>query len=119
VVCPVALLRARGEYREACRARPSGDRWTRQGFIEATSGNVVDYSAIEQRILADAALFQVKEIANDPWNATHIGLRLQDEDAIVMVFGAKSIPGPTGCAHGCPGGVAPRVLAVPLFERQR
>jgi phage terminase large subunit-like protein len=51
------------------------------GFIEATSGNVVDYGAIEQRILADAELFQVKEIAYDPWNATHIALRLQDEGA--------------------------------------
>jgi phage terminase large subunit-like protein len=42
------------------------DLWTRQGFIEATSGNVVDYGAIEQRILADTALFQIREIAYDP-----------------------------------------------------
>jgi hypothetical protein len=39
------------------------------------------YGAIEQRILAHAALFQVKEIAYDPWNATHIALRLQDTRA--------------------------------------
>jgi hypothetical protein len=36
------------------------------GLIEATQGNVVDQGAIEQRILADAALFEVREIAYDP-----------------------------------------------------
>jgi phage terminase large subunit-like protein len=70
---PDENLRKRAE-----RDRVPYDLWTRQGFIEATEGNVVDYGAIEQRILADSALFQVREIAYDPWNATHIGLRLQD-----------------------------------------
>ncbi|MCC2665278.1 MAG: Phage terminase-like protein large subunit, partial [Geminicoccaceae bacterium] len=55
---------------------PIDNLWTGQGFIEATSGNVVDYGAVEHRIRADAALFDVKEIAYDPWNATHIALRL-------------------------------------------
>ena len=68
---PEDNLRKRAE-----RDRVPYDLWTRQGFIEATSGNVVDDGAIEQRILADGALFQVKEIAYDPWNATHIALRL-------------------------------------------
>ena len=63
---PEEHLRKRAE-----RDRVPYDLWARQGFIEATPGNVVDYGAIEQRILADAALFQVHEIAYDPWNATH------------------------------------------------
>jgi phage terminase large subunit-like protein len=68
------------------RKRAERDRvpyvlWTRQGFIEATPGNVVDYGAIAQRMLSDSALFQVKEIAYAPWNVTHIALRLQDEGA--------------------------------------
>jgi hypothetical protein len=66
--------KARSSGLDACaglvkRARrhhvPYGRR-SRQGFIEATPGNVVDYGAIEQRILAYAALFQVREIAYDP-----------------------------------------------------
>jgi phage terminase large subunit-like protein len=52
--------------KRARRDRVPYGRWTRQGFIEATPGNVVDYGAIEQRILADSALFQVKEVAYDP-----------------------------------------------------
>lgn len=34
---------------------------------------------VRQRIRADSALFDVKEIAYDHWNATHIALRLQNE----------------------------------------
>ena len=52
---PEENLRKRAE-----RDRVPYDLWARQGFIEATPGNVVDYGAIEQRILADSALFQVK-----------------------------------------------------------
>jgi phage terminase large subunit-like protein len=89
---PEDNLRKRAE-----RDRVPYDLWTLQGFIEATPGNVVDYSAIEQRILADAALFQVKEIAYDPWNATHIALRLQDEGAAMVEFrqGFRSMAAPT------------------------
>ena len=72
--------------RRAERDRGPYDLWTQQGFIEATPGNVVDDGAIEQRILADSALFQVREIAYDPWTATHIALRLQDEGATMVEF---------------------------------
>ena len=37
------------------------DLWAAQGFIEARPGNVVDYGAIEERVRADAALFDAKE----------------------------------------------------------
>jgi phage terminase large subunit-like protein len=89
---PEDNLRKRAE-----RDRVPYDLWTRQGFIEATPGNVVDYGAIEQRILADSALFQVREIAYDPWNATHIALRLQDEGATMVEFrqGFRSMAAPT------------------------
>ena len=89
---PEEHLRKRAE-----RDRVPDDLWTRHGFIEATPGNVVDYGAIEQRILADAALFQVREIAYDPWNATHIALRLQDEGATMVEFrqGFRSMAAPT------------------------
>ena len=88
--------------RTTCASAPSATACPttsgpRQGFIEATPGNVVDYGAIEQRIRADAALFQVKEIAYDPWNATHIALRLQDEGATMVEFrqGFRSMAAPT------------------------
>jgi phage terminase large subunit-like protein len=89
---PAENLRRRAE-----RDRVPYDLWAAQGFIEATPGNVVDYGAIEQRILADAALFQIREIAYDPWNATHIALRLQNEGATMVEFrqGFRSMAAPT------------------------
>ena len=89
---PAEHLRKRAE-----RDRVPYDLWAAEGFIEATPGNVVDYGAIEQRILTDSALFQVKDIAYDPWNATHIALRLQDEGATMVEFrqGFRSMSAPT------------------------
>ena len=65
--------------------------WSRQGFIEATPGNIVDNGAVEERLRADAALLDVKEIA-----VTHIALRVQDEAAKMIEFrqGFRSMPAP-------------------------
>jgi phage terminase large subunit-like protein len=89
---PEDNLRKRAE-----RDRVPYDVWARQGCLEATPGNVVDYGAIEQRIRNDSSLFQVREIAYDPWNATHIALRLQDEGATMVEFrqGFRSMSAPT------------------------
>jgi phage terminase large subunit-like protein len=89
---PAENLRKRAE-----RDRVPYDLWAAQGFIEATPGNVVDYGAIEQRILADSALFQIRDVAYDPWNATHIALHLQDEGASMVEFrqGFRSMAAPT------------------------
>jgi phage terminase large subunit-like protein len=89
---PEENLRKRAE-----RDRVPYDLWAAQGFIQATPGNVVDYGAIEGRIRQDTALFDVREIAYDPWNATHIALRLQDEGATMVEFrqGFRSMAAPT------------------------
>jgi phage terminase large subunit-like protein len=89
---PSENLRKRAE-----RDRVPYDLWAAQGFIQATPGNVVDYGAIEERIRQDSALFDVREIAYDPWNATHIALRLQEEGAAMVEFrqGFRSMAAPT------------------------
>ena len=48
------------------RDRVPYDLWTRQGFIEATPGNVVDYGAIEQTILADSACSRSRRSPTTP-----------------------------------------------------
>jgi phage terminase large subunit-like protein len=84
-------------HRRAERDRVPYDLWAGQGFSEATSGNVVDYGSIEERILQDSSMFNVREIAYDPWNATHIALRLQNEGAKMVEFrqGFRSMSTPT------------------------
>ena len=46
--------------------------WSRDGLLEATLGNVVDYRAVETRIRDLCARFDVREIAFDPYFARSI-----------------------------------------------
>jgi phage terminase large subunit-like protein len=59
--------------------------WKKQGFIEATPGNVIDYSFIRRQINEDAKRFRLIETGYDPWNATQLAQQLQDEDGLRMV----------------------------------
>lgn len=79
------------------RDRVPYETWVRQGFIQATPGNVIDYDFIKQQIKEDAVRFQVEEIAYDPWNATQIALQLQDDGATMVEFGQgfRSMSEPT------------------------
>jgi phage terminase large subunit-like protein len=70
--------------------------WARQGFMEITPGDVLDYDRVKARIRADAERFRIREIGYDPWNAAQIAVQLQDE-GLTMVpvrqgFGTLSSP---------------------------
>ena len=93
---------ATGCPRTTCAAAPSATACpTTSGPARASSSRRRAMSStigvIEQRILADSALFQVREIAYDPWNATHIALRLQDRGPRMVEFrqGFRSMAAPT------------------------
>lgn len=86
--------------------------WARQGHIEMTPGNVIDYAYIRRRLNELAETYQIAEVAYDPWNATQLSIQLQ-EDGIAMVEmrqGFASLSGPSkellrlvlsgGVAHG-------------------
>lgn len=60
------------------------DAWIREGYIEATDGNVIDYEVIEARVMDDAKKFRVMEAAFDPWSATGTANRL-DKEGLTMV----------------------------------
>ena len=59
--------------------------WERQGFIEKTDGNVVDYGRIRTKINEISKDYSIQEIAFDPWNATHLAGELGDQDGFNMV----------------------------------
>jgi phage terminase large subunit-like protein len=59
------------------RDRVPFDLWARQGLVHLTSGNVIDYAVIEQRLRELVATYQVEAISIDPWNATQMIARLQ------------------------------------------
>jgi phage terminase large subunit-like protein len=74
------------------------DEWARQGVLTATPGAVVDYDAIRRVLQLWAAEFSLQMIAFDPWNATDLVTRLQQQDGLVCVSmrqGFASLSAPT------------------------
>lgn len=79
------------------RDRVPYDQWEKDGYLIATPGNVVDYEAIRQTLMEWGREFDVREIAFDPWNATDLVTRLQEQDGFTCVqmrqgFGSLSAP---------------------------
>jgi phage terminase large subunit-like protein len=71
--------------------------WEREGLLEFTEGNVVDYDYIKEACLRDAKRYRVLEWAYDPWNATQFALELQKEglEAVEFRQGIKSMTEPS------------------------
>ena len=61
--------------------------WARQGLIEMTPGNVVDYDVIRRRINELSTRFRIAEIAIDRWNATHLATQLSGDGFEMIAFG--------------------------------
>lgn len=78
--------------------RMAYDGWARDGFLELTPGNVVDYDWIIKKAVELQGLFDIREIAYDRWNATQTVIKLQDEHGFKMVefgMGYSSMASPT------------------------
>ena len=59
--------------------------WARQGFMERTPGESIDYKFIRSRLNQLKEIYDIKEIAFDPWNATQLATQLKEEDGFEMV----------------------------------
>jgi phage terminase large subunit-like protein len=80
------------------RDRVPYDQWARDGYLLPTPGNVVDYEYIRQTLKDWAAEFSIRSIAFDPWNATDLVTRLQEQDGFTCVpmrQGFASLSAPT------------------------
>lgn len=66
------------------RDRVPYQTWARQGLIELTAGNVLDYEYIRNRLRAIKQQFNILGIGYDPWNAKQFAQQLQDVDGFVM-----------------------------------
>lgn len=63
------------------------EAWVRQGHIEATPGNVIDYDWVLAQIDDDMQAYDVHEIAFDRWGASQIQTKLMElggEDFLVQ-----------------------------------
>jgi phage terminase large subunit-like protein len=77
---------------EGVRQRSERDRvpydvWEREGYIEATEGNVVDYDIIRVRVNELNQFYNIRELAIDRWNSTQLQTQLMGDGFTVVPFG--------------------------------
>ncbi len=60
------------------------DKWAEQGWITPTEGDVIDYTAIEERILQLAKIYNIREVVADPAFATMLLQRLEKSGLMVV-----------------------------------
>lgn len=83
--------------KRAERDRVPYDVWINQGHIIATPGNVVDYDFVRAQTNKLAEVFNIREIAFDPWNATQLAVQLEGDGLKLTPFrqGFSSMSAPT------------------------
>ena len=91
---PAENLRARVQ-----RDRVPYDAWARDGFLELTEGNVVDYEAIFAYLTALPARLgcDIVELGFDPWNATGLIQRVMETGLVCVPIrqGFQSLTAPS------------------------
>ena len=79
--CPAENIETRSR-----RDKVPYSMWAKQGLIEATPGNVIDYAYIIEKIKEMHGTFpNLRMIAYVPWNARQTALQLQEQDGVKMV----------------------------------
>ena len=62
--------------------------WHQSGHFEATPGNIIDFSYIEDDLADLKSDFQIEEIAYDPFQATQFSVRMQEAGFPMVEVGA-------------------------------
>ncbi len=73
--------------RRSGRDRVDYEVWVKQGLVEATPGDVIDYAFIRHRINQLGEQYNIREIAVDRWNATQIITELGNDGFTMVPFG--------------------------------
>ena len=63
------------------------DVWTKEGLIETTEGDWIDYDAILEKIRRLGEIYDIQEIAYDRWGATKLVQNIEGEGFTVIPFG--------------------------------
>jgi phage terminase large subunit-like protein len=89
-------------YERAKEDRVPYDMWVRAGLIKTTPGNIIDYEFIQKDVVNASKIYDLREVAYDPWNATETAVKLDNEYGINMVEhrqGYVSMSEPTKKLH--------------------
>lgn len=57
----------------------AASRWVEDGWLDVTPGNVTDYNFIEDQLVADAEVFDIRSFGFDPYGSTQIVTNLANE----------------------------------------
>jgi phage terminase large subunit-like protein len=61
------------------------EAWRDQGVLTLTPGDIIDYSFIRQELIDASGIYNLREIAADPWNATQLLTQLSEVDGFQVV----------------------------------
>jgi phage terminase large subunit-like protein len=86
-VLPYFWVPEEGAHQRERRDRVPYRQWIKQGFIEATPGEVIDYDRIRARINELGEKYRIQEIALDRWNATQLATQLTGDGFEMVAFG--------------------------------
>ena len=84
-VLPAFFVPAESMRERVRRDRVPYDEWVKQGRLTATPGATVDYEAVRRQLQVWRALYDVRTVAYDPWNATDLVNRLEQQDGFRCV----------------------------------
>ncbi len=73
--------------RRSDRDKQDYEVWVRQGLVETTPGDVIDYAFIRRRINELGEQYHIREIAVDRWNATQTIIELGNDGFTMVPFG--------------------------------
>lgn len=77
------------ERLDSLNKRTAGEAavWVREGLLQLTPGNVVDYDFVLDQVKRDGARFRVKTVGYDRWNSSDLTRRLVDEGFTMVPVG--------------------------------
>jgi len=58
--------------------------WVKQGFMESSPGEVIDYRDVQARLEWGAQVFDLQEMCFDPWNSRQISAPLAEEGYVCV-----------------------------------
>jgi phage terminase large subunit-like protein len=90
--CPAAYIAERAK-----RDRVPYELWAKQGFLQATPGNIVNKPAVAKRIHELMAQYEVAALGVDPWNAKDLVAELQ-KDGVPAVEVPQTMAGLTSAS---------------------
>ena len=79
-VLPYFWVPEEGARRREHRDRVPYVQWIRNGYIQATPGEVIDYDRIRKFINDLGTRYHIRQIALDRWNGTQLATQLEGDD---------------------------------------